>query len=61
MRPKRYHGHLGLQYLRTEDDAFIAQVRSGWSMIPFLSSVPPSPSPPFQGFAGATDGDELAP
>ena len=61
MRAKRHRGHLALRYLRTENDAFIVEVRSGWSMIVPLSFVPPSSSPPFKEFAGATNGDELDP
>ena len=43
MRAKRHRGHLALQYIRNENDAFIVEVRSGWSMIVPLSSVPRRP------------------
>ena len=61
MQAKRHRRHLALQYLRTENDAFIVEDRTGWSMIFPLSAVPPSPSPPLKGFADATNGNALDP
>ena len=47
MQEKRHRGRLALQYLRTENDALIVEVRTELLMIVPLSSMPPSPSPPF--------------
>ena len=60
MQATRHRGHLALQYLPTENDAFTFEVRTGWSIIDPLPSVPLSPSPPFQEL-GATNGDAPEP